>query len=159
MSTIFSLYRSFPRHTFPSRTAKFVASMSSQNRELRTLAQCPQLAISEKDDDPEVRLKHRPFLLEPEIESTDWISQLELETAISMAEKDLQKTGKRLRILVLYGSLRKRYVSECLFVLRNLIHSKFLLETYGLRGLTNPLPSRMRCPHIQPLFPPHPRFG
>jgi arsenic resistance protein ArsH len=77
-------------------------------REFRTLARCPQLAISEADDEPEIRAKYRPFLLDPEIEEADWISELELDTTISMAEANLQKTGKRLRILVLYGSLRKR---------------------------------------------------
>jgi arsenic resistance protein ArsH len=76
--------------------------------ELRTLARCPQLAIAEADDEPEIRAKYRPFLLDPEIEKTDWISELELNTTISMAEADLQKTGKRLRILVLYGSIRTR---------------------------------------------------
>lgn len=81
-------------------------------RTFRTLAQCPQLAVSEKDDDSEIRSKYRPFLLDPEVESTDWISQLELETAISMAEADLQTTGKRLRVLVLYGSLRNRSYSK-----------------------------------------------
>jgi len=78
-------------------------------RELRTLSQCPQLAISEKDDDPEIRAKYRPFLLSPEIEANDWVSQLELDHALSVAEADLEKTGERLKILVLYGSLRKRY--------------------------------------------------
>ena len=85
--------------------------MGSQSRQLRTLAQCPQLAISETEDDPELRLKYRPFLLDPEVEFDDWISQLELDTAISMAEQNLSGTGSRLKILVLYGSLRKRFVS------------------------------------------------
>ena len=77
-------------------------------RELRTLAQSPQLAISEAEDDAEIRAKYRPFLLDPEVESTDWVSQLELGTAISMAEADFRKTNARLKVLVLYGSLRKR---------------------------------------------------
>jgi len=77
-------------------------------RQLRTLVQCPQLAIAESDDEAEIRAKYRPFLLDPEVESTDWISQLELETAIGMAEADLLKTNSRLKVLVLYGSLRKR---------------------------------------------------
>jgi arsenical resistance protein ArsH len=85
------------------------SEMGSQSAQIRTLAQCNRLAISEKEDDLEIRSKYRPFLLDPEVESTDWISELELETAIDMAEVDLAKTGSRLKILVLYGSLRKRY--------------------------------------------------
>jgi arsenical resistance protein ArsH len=76
--------------------------------ELRTLAQCPQLAISKANDDPDIRAKYRPFLLDSELEATDWISQLELETTIAMAEENLAKTESRLKVLVLYGSLRKR---------------------------------------------------
>ncbi|PGH27410.1 arsenical resistance protein ArsH [Polytolypa hystricis UAMH7299] len=37
----------------------------------------------------------------------DWVQQLELTTAMDMAAEDMQKTGERLKILVLYGSLRK----------------------------------------------------
>lgn len=46
------------------------------------------------------------------MEDTDWISRLELETAINMAEADLARTKTRLRVLVLYGSLRKRSYSK-----------------------------------------------
>lgn len=81
---------------------------TTPRRELRTLAQCHQLAIAETDDEPEIRSKYRPFLLDPEIEKTDWISELELDTTITMAEEDFHRTGRRLRVLVLYGSLRKR---------------------------------------------------
>jgi arsenic resistance protein ArsH len=77
-------------------------------RHLRTLAQCPDLAISAAEDDAEIRTKYRPFLLDPDLESVDWISQLELDTVIDMAKKDLEKTSSRLKVLVLYGSLRKR---------------------------------------------------
>jgi arsenic resistance protein ArsH len=86
-----------------------MGSLVPPTRELRTLAQCPQLAISEVDDDPAIRTKYRPFLLDAEVEATDWISQLELETAITMAEENLARTQSRLKVLVLYGSLRKRY--------------------------------------------------
>jgi len=85
-------------------------------RELRTLAQCPELAISEADDAPEIRSKYRPFLLDPEVESTDWISQLELDNVISVAEKALTPKGQRLKVLVLYGSLRKRFISLYMFL-------------------------------------------
>lgn len=66
------------------------------------------LAIEAEEDDPDVRRMYRPFLLSDEVQQTDWVSQLELATATKMAYEDLQKTGSRLRVLVLYGSLRKR---------------------------------------------------
>jgi len=75
---------------------------------LQIISQYPQLAIAKLDDDPEIRSKYRPFLLDSTVEGTDWISQLELETAMSIASTDLAKTGSRLKVLVLYGSLRKR---------------------------------------------------
>lgn len=83
-------------------------SSTTSPRELRTLAQCPNLALSPAEDDPEIRAKYRPFLLDPAVESTDWISQLELGTVIDIASTDLEKTGSRIKVLVLYGSLRKR---------------------------------------------------
>ena len=85
-----------------------MASHNSPARQLNTLAQYPQLAISKAEDDPDIRAKYRPFLLDPEVEATDWISQLELETIIAMAEENMAKTESRLKVLVLYGSLRKR---------------------------------------------------
>ncbi|MCJ1397812.1 hypothetical protein MMC11_001008 [Xylographa trunciseda] len=72
------------------------------------------LAISEDDDDPEISRKYRPFLLQKEIQRTDWISRLELSTALKLAEADLEASGDRIKILVLYGSLRARYVEYCL---------------------------------------------
>jgi len=69
------------------------------------------LAISEEEDDAEIRATYRPFLLGKEVEESDWVSKLELSTAMMMAESDLAQTGSRLRVLVLYGSLRDRYVA------------------------------------------------
>ena len=66
------------------------------------------LAIDPHEDDSVIRKIYRPFLLSEEIQSTDWISRLELATATKMANSDLQETGSRLKVLVLYGSLRKR---------------------------------------------------
>jgi arsenical resistance protein ArsH len=63
------------------------------------------------DDDAEVRKRYRPFLLDDEISSSDWISKLELATAAKMVETEILSQGKdRLRVLVLYGSLRGRFV-------------------------------------------------
>lgn len=76
-------------------------------------------------DKAETSNSYEPFLLSPmpgaekdgegvPIESEDWTADLELETVRSFAETS-SKTGGRLRVLVLYGSLRERY--------RNLIQS------------------------------------
>jgi hypothetical protein len=67
------------------------------------------LAIPVITDDELVRQKYGPFLLDPAVESSDWVSRLELATAAKMAQYDIERTGERLRALVLSGSRRKRY--------------------------------------------------
>ena len=66
------------------------------------------LAIPEDEDDRDIRAVHRPYLLPGEIASSDWVSKLELSTTLKMAEADLAQTGERVKVLVLYGSLRGR---------------------------------------------------
>lgn len=66
------------------------------------------LSLTEEVDDPVVRKTYRPFILDTQITASDWISNLELSTVVKMAEEDILKTGQRLRVLVLYGSLRER---------------------------------------------------
>lgn len=69
-------------------------------------------SIPERDDDPAVRKQYRPFILDDEITSSDWVSKLELATAGKMTETEILAQGKdRLRVLVLYGSLRSRFES------------------------------------------------
>jgi arsenic resistance protein ArsH len=69
-------------------------------------------AISQSQDDPEVRKKYRPFLLDEETSSSDWVAQLELSTALKMVESQILQGGQdRLRVLVLHGSMRNRYGS------------------------------------------------
>lgn len=69
------------------------------------------LAISIQDDEPDVRERYRPFLLDEAHKKDDWVSQLELSTALKMVESEIISQGQpRLRILVLYGSLRNRFV-------------------------------------------------
>jgi arsenic resistance protein ArsH len=69
------------------------------------------LAISEQEDDAEIRAKYRPFITTPDVTNSDWISKSELSTALKLSEADMKKTGgDRLKILVLYGSLRERFV-------------------------------------------------
>jgi arsenic resistance protein ArsH len=66
-------------------------------------------AIPESQDDPEIRRNYRPFLLDDETSRSDWVSQLELSTALKMVESQTLNSGQnRLRVLVLHGSLRSR---------------------------------------------------
>lgn len=66
------------------------------------------LAIPAEEDGNELRTKYRPFILDPVIAEDDWVAKLELATATEMAHRDLINTGERLKVLVLYGSLRQR---------------------------------------------------
>ncbi|KAH0272680.1 arsenate resistance ArsH, partial [Aureobasidium melanogenum] len=73
------------------------------------------LAIAEQDDDADVRNKYRPFISSDEVANSDWISQSELSTALKMSGKDMHDTdGDRIKILVLYGSMRERSYSRLL---------------------------------------------
>lgn len=67
------------------------------------------LAIPASEDDPQVRQAYRPFLLSPQVTNSDWVASLELSTIIKMAEQDLTRSGgDRLKVMVLYGSMRSR---------------------------------------------------
>lgn len=70
----------------------------------------PSLAISQNEDDAEIRQNYRPFILDDAVE--DWVSVLELTTAMDLAAQELQKSSNRLKVLVLYGSLRRRSYSR-----------------------------------------------
>ncbi|KAH7074753.1 flavoprotein-like protein [Paraphoma chrysanthemicola] len=73
------------------------------------------LAISASDDEPSIREAYRPFLLEDAISREDWIDHLELSTVLKMVDQQLLRVGgDRLRVMVLYGSLRKRSYSRLL---------------------------------------------
>jgi len=72
------------------------------------MAMTKSIAISEAEDDAKIREQYRPFLLPENIASSDWVSKLELATVTKMAEADFEQTGERLKILMLYGSLRTR---------------------------------------------------
>lgn len=90
-----------------SRMMQINGSIDTQSR----LGQ-PDLELSETDDDIAVRSKYRPFLLDERVAKSDWISKLELETVERMVQTDLDANkAERLRVLVLYGSLRARYLS------------------------------------------------
>ena len=67
------------------------------------------LAITATEDDAEVRRAYRPFLIDNGLLSDDWVAKLELSTAAKLAENDIARNGgDRLKVLVLYGSLRSR---------------------------------------------------
>ena len=67
------------------------------------------LAISQDEDDAAVRSNYRPFLQRQVVTESDWVSQLEPSPVLKMVEADLEQSGgDRLKVLVLYGSLRSR---------------------------------------------------
>jgi arsenic resistance protein ArsH len=69
-------------------------------------------AITTKDDDAAVREKYRPFLLSDEVAKEDWVAKLELSSVLKMVDELVLQKGTegegRLKVLVLYGSLRAR---------------------------------------------------
>jgi arsenic resistance protein ArsH len=66
-------------------------------------------AISQSEDDSIIREKYRPFLLKDDVSSNDWVARLELSTVLKMVETHgLNSNDKRLRVLVLHGSMRSR---------------------------------------------------
>ncbi|KAJ5597462.1 Arsenate resistance ArsH [Penicillium hordei] len=69
------------------------------------------LALSPSEDSPDIRQKYRPFILDNNA-TEDWVNNLDLTTAADMAEQNLRVTNERLKVLVLYGSLRKRSYSR-----------------------------------------------
>ncbi|KAF2438289.1 arsenate resistance ArsH [Karstenula rhodostoma CBS 690.94] len=72
-------------------------------------------AIPASEDDALVRKTYRPFLLDGAHSEQDWVSRLELSTALNMVASQILKSGgDRLKILVLYGSMRKRSYSRLL---------------------------------------------
>jgi arsenic resistance protein ArsH len=67
------------------------------------------LAIPASQDEDFIRKTYRPFLLNDVYSSQDWVAQLELSTVLKMVDLQiLGSGGDRLRVLVLYGSMRKR---------------------------------------------------
>jgi arsenic resistance protein ArsH len=69
------------------------------------------LSLHQSEDDPAIREKYRPFILnDNSIE--DWVNSLDLATVLDMAEQNLRDGNERLKVLVLYGSLRRRSYSR-----------------------------------------------
>jgi arsenic resistance protein ArsH len=87
----------------------------------RSRSHRPDIQISQSQDDAAIRSKYRPFILDERVAKSDWISKLELDTIEDMVQADLAaNNGERLRVLVLYGSLRARY--PVLFLNRSYTH-------------------------------------
>lgn len=86
-------------------------------------------AISSENDDLEACKRYRPFLLDETHEAADWVAELELSTTLKLVESNIINPGQdRLRILVLYGSIRSRSVHNDFFALENI--SSFLLFSF-----------------------------
>lgn len=67
------------------------------------------LAFTPATDDAEVRSSYRPFLQDDAAPSQDWVSQLELSTVLKMVDQQVLQAGQdRLKVLIVYGSMRKR---------------------------------------------------
>lgn len=105
----FSPYR-YTTMTHPQPATTTTTTTPQANSDKTTTPQHPTLALPENEDDPDIRRKYRPFLLN-EDPTHDWVSSLELTTALQMASTSLQ-TSPRLKVLVLYGSLRRRSYSR-----------------------------------------------
>jgi arsenic resistance protein ArsH len=66
-------------------------------------------AIPSSQDVSSIQEQYRPFLLDDATTDSDWIAKLELNTALKLVDTEILKKGKeRLKVLVLYGSLRER---------------------------------------------------
>jgi arsenic resistance protein ArsH len=67
------------------------------------------LAIPASEDDASIRKAYRPFLLDDIHSDRDWVAGLELSTILKMIDLQILKSGgERLKVLVLYGSMRER---------------------------------------------------
>lgn len=67
------------------------------------------LAIPAYEDEAQLRKTYRPFLLDDAHSDQDWVARLELSTTLKMVDSQILKNGgERLRVLVLYGSMRER---------------------------------------------------
>ncbi|GAM88673.1 hypothetical protein ANO11243_067070 [Dothideomycetidae sp. 11243] len=124
------------RHTQPAEE-KRRTSIGTSNGDLNNMASMrysepleknlafayQSLALPVSEDDLTTRSEYRPFLLSEELQANDWISRLELATATEMADNEILSTGSRLKVLIIYGSLRKRSYSKLLaFEVARMLH-------------------------------------
>ncbi|KAF3289701.1 hypothetical protein TWF970_003466 [Orbilia oligospora] len=112
------------------------------------------LAITEQEDNPFTRAEYRPFLLDPLTACSDWVAQLELETVMNMVQDEVLNKGEdRLKILVLYGSLRRRSYSRLLSyeAARILFRLGCDVRVYNPSGLPVKDDSEQNHPKVQEL--------
>lgn len=95
------------------------STISNRGESMQYPKRPSSLAISESEDNPDIRQRYRPFILKEndndnDNAAEDWVNNLELTTAMDMAAQDLQKSknNNRIKVLVLYGSLRQRSYSR-----------------------------------------------
>jgi len=85
---------------------------TTNRRESMQYTKHPSLAILESEDNATIRQRYRPFIIEDDA-AEDWVTNLELTTAMDMAAQELHKSSNnRIKVLVLYGSLRQRSYSR-----------------------------------------------
>jgi arsenic resistance protein ArsH len=98
------------RFKYPKRMSSAIPQQVAPNTS-QTEASYRSLAIPLDEDSQEIRQKYRPFILSDNV-TEDWVNNLDLATVTEMAEQNLKATNERLKVLVLYGSLRKRSYSK-----------------------------------------------
>jgi arsenic resistance protein ArsH len=97
-------------HALPQQSTASAIQLDGSN-ETRETHSLQTLALSPNEDNSEVRENYRPFILSEDA-AEDWVESLELTTALKLAESNLRLTNQRLKVLVLYGSLRSRSYSR-----------------------------------------------
>lgn len=156
----------------PAKSSILAASISPHKIQPKT-----SLSISKAEDDAEVRAKYRrSFLNGWEIidNSTvdaalrapaDWITELELDAVEATARAHYASGGTRLKVMVLYGSLRKRLVTSVMMLQWLSVggsclicFEQVLFAPHGNGSSTHSPSTRLRRPRLRPLRPPHPRF-
>jgi len=85
--------------------------ISSRIKRYATMTPVPVAEIGE-----ELTRKYRPYLLPNEEGEKDWISEQELDTVERISKENLQRGEGPLKILVLYGWLRERFVCSPLYM-------------------------------------------
>lgn len=89
------------------QTALLAARHAHYLRTMSTFASWPTtVAAHSALTAPLVDALYRPFLLAPEEQTTDWVADLELDSITSLSTA----FPRKLKLLVLYGSLRERFV-------------------------------------------------
>lgn len=103
-------------------------------------------AIPATEDDAPIRREYRPFLLDEAVENSDWIAALELNSTLQMVDTEIISKGQeRVKVLVLYGSLRERSVKYGKPVQDTVLltGNKIIFAVTSFRGLENIVQTRM----------------